>query len=97
MIFAQSEEAGVNGEIPGITINNRFGSIYGEGTNIDWSDSICEVYLNLIPELRDVVEMTTILFLNSSKYAGTARLYSSGFCIAACPISKEAPPYDLKD
>lgn len=96
MIFAQSEEAGVNGEIPGITINNRFGSIYGEGTNIDWSDSICEVYLNLIPELRDVVEMTTILFLNSSKYAGTARLYSSGFCIAACPISKEAPPYDFE-
>ena len=96
IIFAQSEEAGVNGEIPGITIDNRFGSIYGEGTNINWNDSICDVYLNLVPELKGVVEMTTILFLNSSKYAGTAHLYSNGFCIAACPISKEAPPFDFK-
>lgn len=96
LIFAKSEEAGVNGEIPGLAVNNRFGSIYGEGTSINWSDNICDIYLDKVPELRGVIEMTTILFLNSTKYAGTAHIRSNGFCIAACPVSDEVPPYDFE-
>lgn len=96
LIFAKSEEAGVNGEIPGLAVNNRFGSIYGEGTYINWSDSICDIYLDKVPELRGVIEMTAILFLNSAKYAGTAHINSNGFCIAACPVSNEVPPYDFE-
>lgn len=96
MVAAVSEEEGVNEEIPGLKVNNRFGSTFGEGTAIQWDDKICRNYIDLIPGLEKVVEVTGILILNSYKYAGTTLMYSNGFSIAACPISVDVPDYDLE-
>ncbi|WP_294591934.1 BACON domain-containing carbohydrate-binding protein [uncultured Bacteroides sp.] len=96
MIAAVSEEEGVSEEIPGRKVNNRFGSTFGEGTNIQWDEKICSDYMDLIPGLDKVVEVTGILILNSHKYAGTTMMYSNGFSVAACPISGDTPNYDLE-
>lgn len=96
MIAAISEEEGVSEEIPGRIVNNRFGSTFGEGTNIQWDEKICRNYMDLIPGLDKVVEVTGILILNSYKYAGTTISYSNGFSVAACPISENVPPYDFE-
>lgn len=96
MIAAVSEEEGVSEEIPGRKVNNRFGSTFGEGTDIQWDEKICRNYIDLIPGLDKVVEVTGILILNSRKYAGTAIMYSNGFSVAACPISGDIPTYDFE-
>lgn len=96
MIAAVSEEEGVSEEIPGRKVNNRFGSTFGEGTDIQWDEKTCRNYIDLIPGLDKVVEVTGILILNSRKYAGTAIMYSNGFSVAACPISGNIPTYDFE-
>lgn len=96
MVAAVSEEEGVSEEIPGRKVNNRFGSTFGEGTNIQWDEKICRNYMDLIPGLNKIVEVTGILILNSHKYAGTTMSYSNGFSVAACPISGDIPNYDFE-
>lgn len=96
MIAAVSEEEGVSEEIPGRKVNNRFGSTFGEGTNILWDEKICRDYIDLIPGLDKVVEVTGILILNSHKYGGTTLLRSNGFSVAACPISGNVANNDFE-
>lgn len=97
MVIAESKEAGVgtlnthNG-----TINNKFGTNYGNGTEITCNADLCFEYAKKIKELPSNKPITIIMPLNSTKYAGTTYLYANGNSIALCPMSAEAPPNDFE-
>lgn len=94
-VAAESPESGVGGDV-NASVNNKFGSRFTIGTGIDWSEERCKEYIRLIPGLPALGKITTILILNSRKYAGTTIMYGTGFSIAACPLSDQPAPYDFK-
>ena len=52
MIAAVSEEEGVSEEIPGRKVNNRFGSTFGEGTDIQWDEKDMQELYRPDPRFR---------------------------------------------
>ncbi len=103
-VVAISDEAGVSegvttgalGNGGGQLVDNKFGSVDGEGTAIDCDDKICFEYAQKVPNLPLDKPLYIILVLNSDKYAGTCILYQDGNSIAMCPMSKEAAPNDFE-
>ncbi len=91
MVVAESEEEGVDGEFK--KVNNKFKTSYGEGTHISCDWKICKDYVKLIGKIKgesvsesDLNHITSIVILNSEKYAGTAWMYAAGFSICLCPM-----------
>ena len=97
MIVVESEEAGVGTKNSfGGTVNNKFGTAYGNGTEITCNADLCLKYAHKVKELPTNMPITVIISLNSTKYAGTTYLYSNGNSIALCPMSTEIPPNDFE-
>lgn len=97
MVIAESEEAGVGTEnYSGSTVNNKFKTTFGNGTEITCNADLCFEYARKIKELPSNKPLTIIMPLNSTKYAGTTYLYANGNSIALCPMSEEASPNDFE-
>lgn len=94
-VYVESEEAGV-GDKRGKFVNNRLGSKYGDGTEIDCNLSLCLSYVEKIDCLPDDKPVTVIVVLNDTKYAGTTYMYASGDAIALCPMSNLEAPNDFE-
>ena len=98
MVVAESEEEGVGEKnlIGGSTVNNKFGTAYGSGTEIVCNDELIFEYARKVKELPEDKPITVLVVLNSNKYAGTAYLYANGNSIALCPMSTAEPPNDFE-
>ena len=98
MVAAESEEEGVGEKslFGGGSINNKFGTAYGRGTEIVCNDELIFEYARKVKELPEDKPITVLVVLNSDKYAGTAYLYPDGNSIALCPMSTEEPPNDFE-
>lgn len=96
MIAAESEEAGVGEKGGWKKIKNKFGSVFGSGTEINCNDDLVFEYARKVKELPEDKPLTVIVVLNSSKYAGTTYLYANGNSIALCPMSGEPSPNDFE-
>jgi hypothetical protein len=96
MVAAISEESGI-GDAPG-EVNNKFGCYFGAGTLIEYNSSTCIEYTGEAFRGTNVArgDITVGLILNSTKYAGTCTMWSDGFSIARCPMSKSQYPYDFR-
>ncbi len=98
MVVAESEEEGVGqkkmfGEG---SINNKFGTAFGSGTEIVCNDELIFEYARKVEGLPENKPITVLVVLNSDKYAGTAYLYRDGNSIALCPMSTAEPPNDFE-
>lgn len=98
MVVAESEEEGVGEKeiFGGNTINNKFGTAFGDGTEIICNDELIFEYARKVKELPEDNPITVLVVLNSDKYAGTAYLYPDGNSIALCPMSTEEVPNDFE-
>lgn len=98
MVVAESEEEGVGEKnlFGQSTINNKFSTAFGDGTEIVCNDELIFEYARKVKELPADKPITVLVVLNSTKYAGTAYLYADGNSIALCPISTEASPNDFE-
>ena len=98
MVVAESEEEGVGEKnfFGGSTVNNKFGTAYGSGTEIICNDELIFEYARKVKELPEDKPITVLVVLNSNKYAGTAYLYANGNSIALCPMSTAEPPNDFE-
>ncbi len=98
VVVAESEEEGVGekGFWGGNSINNKFGTVFGSGTEIMCDDELIFEYARKIKELPEGKPITVLVVLNSDKYAGTAYLYADGNSIALCPMSAEKSPNDFE-
>lgn len=98
MVVAESEEEGVGEKslLGGGSINNKFGTAYGSGTEIVCDDELIFEYAKKVKELPEDKPITVLVVLNSDKYAGTAYLYRDGNSIALCPMSTKEPPNDFE-
>ena len=98
MVVAESKEEGVGKKSPfsGSSIDNKFGTAYGDGTEIVCNDELIFEYARKVNELPDDKPITVLVVLNSDKYAGTAYLYSDGNSIALCPMSTQESPNDFE-
>ncbi len=99
MVVAESAEEGVKNEFG--DVNNKFSSTYGSGTAISCNNNLCREYVALVTEYKgeestNYGNLTAIMILNSSKYAGTCTYWSDGFSIAKCPMSTRPSPYDYR-
>ncbi|MCC8172785.1 MAG: M64 family metallo-endopeptidase [Parabacteroides sp.] len=109
MIAVESPESGVNDSATpsAPVINNALGSSIGKGTSITWNADQCAQYIiSAFPQFKHGTlsdgslyideEILVILVLNTPRYAGTTSLYNNGYCVAACPMSTGAAPYDFE-
>ena len=98
MVMAESEEGGVGDDnfFGGSSAKSKFGTTYGDGTEIKCDDEMVFEYARKVKEIPENVPITVLIVLNSNKYAGTAYLYSDGNSIALCPMSTEEPPNDFE-
>lgn len=98
MVVAESEEEGVGekGFFGKGSINNKFGTAFGDGTEIICNDELIFEYARKVKELPKDKPITVLVVLNSDKYAGTAYLYQDGNSIALCPMSTAEPPNDFE-
>ncbi len=97
-MIAESEDEGIaeKNSMGLDTFENKFGTAFGDGTEIVCdSDKIFE-FCRTITEIGKEEIITVIVVLNSSKYAGTAYMLSDGNAIALCPMSTEEPPNDFE-
>lgn len=95
-VIAESEEAGVGEKDSWKKIKNKFGAVFGSGTEINCNDDLVFEYARKVKELPLDKPLIVIVVLNSSKYAGTTYLYSNGNSIALCPMSNEPSPNDFE-
>ena len=91
-VYAESPQRGVGDKNHHKIINNRFGSKYGTGTEIDANIDLCLQYARLVEDIPDSCPLTVLMVLNDEKYAGTTYMYLNGDSVALCPMTKgEAP------
>ena len=97
MVVAESQEEGVGkkGNIEK-TVDNRFGTAFGDGTEIVGNNELIFEYARKVKEIPNDKPITVLVVLNSTKYAGTAYLYPEGNSIALCPMSTEESPNDFE-
>ena len=98
VVFAESKNEGVGDKNSGglDDFENKFGSAFGDGTEIICnSDEVFE-YARKVDMIDENEVITVIVVLNSVEYAGTAYMFSDGNTIALCPMSNEAPPNDFE-
>ena len=98
MVIAESEEAGVGDDnfFGGNSAKSKFGTTYGDDTEIKCDDEKVFEYARKVKELPENKPITVLVVLNSDKYAGTAYLYPDGNSIALCPMSTAEPPNDFE-
>lgn len=98
MVVAESEEEGVGNKdfLGGSSIDNKFDTAFGNGTEIVCNDELIFEYAQKVEELPENKPITVLVVLNSDKYAGTAYLYSDGNSIALCPMSTAESPNDFE-
>lgn len=98
MVVTESEEEGVGKKelLGGSSVNNKFGTAFGSGTEITCNDELIFEYARKVKELPEDKPITVLVVLNSDKYAGTAYLYPDGNSIALCPMSTEEVPNDFE-
>ncbi len=100
MVVAESAEEGVKNELG--DVNNKFSSAYEGGTLINCNYHLCREYVELVTQFKgeavtEFGDLTTVLILNSTKYAGTCLRWADGFTLSLCPMSTSAsPPYDFR-
>lgn len=98
MVVAESDEEGVGNKnfFGESSVNNKFGTAFGTGTEIVCNDELIFEYARKVKELSEDKPITVLVVLNSDKYAGTAYLYADGNSIALCPMSKVESPNDFE-
>jgi len=99
MVVAESLEEGVKNESG--DVDNKFSSVYQGGTFINCNYSLCREYVELVTQFKGEAttvygDLTAILVLNSTKYAGTCLRWADGFTLSLCPMSTSASPYDFR-
>lgn len=96
MAVVRSEGKGVSTERT--TVRNKFGSkiTSSTSTHISFESTTCYNYVSRLSGLAPMKDLTVILVLNTTAYAGTCYCWSNGFSIALCPMSAERVPYDFK-
>ena len=96
-VVAESEREGV-GEKNSMGLDNfsnKFSTAFGNGTEIVCDPEKVFEYARKVDGLGEEI-VTVIVVLNSSKYAGTAYMFTDGNTIALCPMSKESSPNDFE-
>lgn len=95
IVFAESAQKGVGDEVHHQVVDNKFGSKYGEGTEVDANVELCLEYAKKVgyPEEHP---LTVMVILNDNKYAGTTYLYMDGNSVAFCPMSSESSPNNFE-
>lgn len=96
VMIAESEEEGVGEKGNLRKVHNKFGSVFGSGTEINCNDDLVFEYARKINDLPKDKPLIIIIPLNSAKYAGTTYLYGNGNSIALCPMSAEESPNDFE-
>lgn len=96
MVVAESEQAGVGIKGAITPVKNKFGSVYGNGTEINCRSERCFEYAAKVDVLPEGTPLTVIVVLNDNKYAGTTYLYSNGNSLALCPMSNHPSPNDFE-
>ncbi|MFI3315172.1 MAG: M64 family metallopeptidase, partial [Rikenellaceae bacterium] len=80
-VKAISKNEGVNGVSETI-----FSAEFTGGTAISGDNTKVFTYALKVPSISSTSNLTVIAVLNSSNYAGTCSMYSSGASVAYCPI-----------
>jgi hypothetical protein len=95
VVFAISDESGISNLTTkkDTKFNTKYNSASGSGMITD--ASTCFTYA-MNPPVPDIRETAIILVANSTRYAGTTYLYSSGEAVAICPKSTAKSPYDFR-
>ncbi len=98
MIAAVSNQSGITNEPWGTTYDTKFSVRYTEnqGTGITCNTTLCETWAKTIPNIDPSKDLSIILVLNSTKYAGTCWMRADGLSIAMCPMSRETYPWDFR-
>jgi len=98
MIAAISNQQGISNSSTSTHVDNKFETVWegGNSTAINCNFDIVLAYLDAIPELESayIHDITVILPINASIYAGTCYMYYSnmftdygnGFSISLCPV-----------
>lgn len=95
IVFAESVQAGVGDKVHHRVVDNRFGSKYGEGTEVDANVELCLEYAEKVGYPKDH-PLTVMVILNDTKYAGTTYLHMDGNSVAFCPMSSEDAPNNFE-
>ncbi len=96
IIYAISEESGISDH--NTTKNTTFSSKYESQNSTRMSTDIdkCMEYAEMVPLSGGLSETLITVITNSSRYAGTAWLFSDGMAISIVPVSNRAYPYDFR-
>ena len=90
MVTALSEEAGMSSTIPPVSADTRFQSVWqgGNSTLITCNSADVRSYVTAVTELtgKEMKDVTVIMPINSSVYAGTCQMWSDGFSISSIPV-----------
>ncbi len=95
-VFAFSEQSGISDITK--TVNTKFETKYTKAapaTNMSTNTTTCFNYAIKAP-IGNLSKTVVILVANSTRYAGTAWMWSTGEAIAICPKSDKSYPYDFR-
>lgn len=96
-VYAFSQESGISDHLT--TKNTKFSTKYNSAppsTSMSTNDARCFEYALKAPLSSSLAETMITVIANSTRYAGTAFLYSDGKAIAIAPVSDRAYPYDFR-
>lgn len=82
-VIAVSDKEGCSESAVSSSPNNTiFKTYFGDGTTVGGDDNVVKTYTKKIPALENIDDrhLTSIVMLNSTKYAGTCYMYYSSVC-----------------
>src|SRR3989339_413107 len=97
VIYAFSQESGISDATT--TKNTKFSTKYNNpepSTSMSTNNTLCFEYALKAPLSSTLSETLITVIANSTRYAGTAYLYSDGMAIAIAPVSDRPYPYDFR-
>jgi len=97
VIYAFSQESGISDATT--TKNTKFSTKYNNpapSTSMSTNNTLCFEYALKAPLSSSLSETLITVIANSTRYAGTAFLYSDGKAIAIAPVSDRPYPYDFR-
>lgn len=97
IVYAFSQESGISDHL--VTKNTKFSTRYNNpppSTSMSTNDYLCFQYAAKAPLTSSLTETLVTVIANSSRYAGTAFLYSDGKAVAIAPVSDRPYPYDFR-
>lgn len=97
IVYAFSQESGISDATT--TINTKFSTRYNNpppSTSMSTNNTLCFEYALKAPLSSTLSETLITVIANSTRYAGTASLYSDGKAISIVPVSNRLYPYDFR-